>query len=200
MHNFAQNLRALRMRCALTQAQLAARTGVSQSTVAAWESGMRRPPLSRMQALGGALGVPAGQLFSDAPDVRDETLAVACGASMGPDGRLRLRLQKTRMPLPAQFADPARPQDYILFCIGDDAMYPLLMQGDTLLLQRTDDFCDGDVVLAGFGRRVALRRIRREKDGTCTLSCVNAQYAPRTLPMTKVRVFAQAIALFRTRF
>lgn len=47
----------------MTQTDLARLLGVNRSSIALWESGRRRPMLSRLPALASALGVEPGDLF-----------------------------------------------------------------------------------------------------------------------------------------
>jgi transcriptional regulator with XRE-family HTH domain len=61
-----------RRRAGLTQAELAARAGTTQSAVARWERGASRPTTERLQALVEACGLEL-QLGLAAPD--DEDLA-----------------------------------------------------------------------------------------------------------------------------
>lgn len=61
---FAQNLRELRMRKGLSQAQLAERMYVTRSTVARWESGSRLPDARMISRLAHCLGVDVSTLLS----------------------------------------------------------------------------------------------------------------------------------------
>ena len=55
-------LRELRMRRFLTQAELAEKTGVSESTVAGWEAGRKAPRLRNIRKLAEVLGVEPGEI------------------------------------------------------------------------------------------------------------------------------------------
>ena len=50
-------IRELRMRKFLTQAELAEKVGVSESTIAGWEAGRKSPRLRNIRKLAEALGV-----------------------------------------------------------------------------------------------------------------------------------------------
>jgi XRE family transcriptional regulator, fatty acid utilization regulator len=63
---FADNLLAARQRAGLTQAQLAAASGVSQRHISALESGLSDPKLSTVTALATALGVKSEELLATA--------------------------------------------------------------------------------------------------------------------------------------
>jgi transcriptional regulator with XRE-family HTH domain len=55
--SFAERLRAQRVAAGLTQAELAARAGVSASALVTYERGRGRPRPSRLAALAGVLGL-----------------------------------------------------------------------------------------------------------------------------------------------
>jgi transcriptional regulator with XRE-family HTH domain len=55
-------LKGLRERNGLTQEELAKRAGVSRAYLSRLEMGLHDPPLSRLQALAKALGVPVSKL------------------------------------------------------------------------------------------------------------------------------------------
>lgn len=57
------NIKELRKDAGLTQVQLADALGVSQSTVAAWESGEKYPRASILPALATALGCTVNDLY-----------------------------------------------------------------------------------------------------------------------------------------
>lgn len=56
-------IKELREAKGMSQSDLARLLGVSRCTISQWESGCRRPMLSRLPALASALGVEPGDLF-----------------------------------------------------------------------------------------------------------------------------------------
>jgi len=60
-----KNLRLLRQRQALTQAQLAEKAGVTAATVARCERNERQPNMSTLAKLAKALGVPPAELIEE---------------------------------------------------------------------------------------------------------------------------------------
>ena len=55
-------LRELRMRRFLTQAELAEKVGVSESTIAGWEVGRKTPRLRNIRKLAEVLGIEPGEI------------------------------------------------------------------------------------------------------------------------------------------
>ena len=60
---FAARLRELRVAAGLSQAEVAKRLDVKQSTVSLWESGERAPSLNQLPAIAYALGVNEAEKF-----------------------------------------------------------------------------------------------------------------------------------------
>lgn len=58
------NLKELRLKCQITQQDLAKAISVNRSTYAMWESGKVQPPLNKISALAVALNVSTGEIVS----------------------------------------------------------------------------------------------------------------------------------------
>lgn len=65
-------IRKLRKQMSITQAQLAEKLGVSQSTVASWENGTRRPDLDMIPTLASIFGVSVNDLYGYEPQTSNE--------------------------------------------------------------------------------------------------------------------------------
>jgi XRE family transcriptional regulator, fatty acid utilization regulator len=74
---FGQRLRHARRARGLTLAELGARVGRAPSVLSLLENGRREPKLSLIEALAGALGVPAGELLRKQPPSRRAQLEIA---------------------------------------------------------------------------------------------------------------------------
>ena len=57
------HIRDLRQRAGITQVELAAQTGVTQSTISGWESGDCFPEISKLPALMAALHCTVNEIF-----------------------------------------------------------------------------------------------------------------------------------------
>lgn len=75
-------LKRMREGAALTQEELAKRSGVGRATIAGLEAGSRRARPATVQKLAGAIGVDPGQLVGASPTGRSEL--VDAGAGGGP--------------------------------------------------------------------------------------------------------------------
>jgi transcriptional regulator with XRE-family HTH domain len=61
--NFAENLKAARLRAKLTQDEVAEKTGIAQSHISDYESGLQPLLLSTAERLAKAVGVPLRSLI-----------------------------------------------------------------------------------------------------------------------------------------
>jgi transcriptional regulator with XRE-family HTH domain len=66
------NLRRVRERLFVTQAELAERTGVAESTISRIESGLQRPRISTIRKVAAGLGVPPEELIDWNGEVVDD--------------------------------------------------------------------------------------------------------------------------------
>ena len=74
-------IRVLREQKKLTQAELAARIGVSSKTVSKWETGKGLPDISLLQPLAQALGVSVIELMNGEPIRNKTSPPICCGAN-----------------------------------------------------------------------------------------------------------------------
>ena len=65
----AENLKKIRKTQRVTQVELAKRTGLSQATISAYETGVSAPSLGALEKLADALGVEYGDILGDRPKV-----------------------------------------------------------------------------------------------------------------------------------
>jgi len=70
---FTKNLVALRKRKMLTQAQLADKLGIAQSTLASYERGLREPNFEMLRIIADYFGVTTAELISDVPGLFADT-------------------------------------------------------------------------------------------------------------------------------
>lgn len=73
--NIGQAIRENRIRLNMTQDELADRIGISQETIANYESGRRRPPIDTVAAMAHVFGLSVDDLLrghSENPDLKDD--------------------------------------------------------------------------------------------------------------------------------
>ena len=74
----SENLKRLRKEKGLTQVELAEKLNLSQSTIASWENGKRRPDLDSLPVIADFFGVTVGEIYGqdEAPTAEDEAWAI----------------------------------------------------------------------------------------------------------------------------
>src|SRR6266851_6148021 len=97
---FGQRLRHARRASGLTLAELGARVGRAPSVLSLLENGRREPKLSLIEALAGALSVPAAELLRNEPPSRRAQLEIALHAELR-----RQRAKPTATPEEAREAN-----------------------------------------------------------------------------------------------
>ena len=81
-------LQQARRRAGLTQAELAARVGTTQSAIARWERGASRPTVERLESIVDACGLEL-RLGLEARAAGDELAAIRRNLALSPDERVR---------------------------------------------------------------------------------------------------------------
>lgn len=88
-------------------------------------------------------------------------------------------------------------EHYALEVDGDSMIEAGILDGDTVVVQRTDTAENGTIVVALIdGREVTLKRLRR-KGGAIALEPANAHYETRIFPPERVRIQGRLVGLLR---
>ena len=86
---------------------------------------------------------------------------------------------------------------YALEVDGDSMVEAGILDGDTVLIQRTDTAENGSIVVALIdGREVTLKRLRR-KTGAIALEPANQHYETRLFPPERVKIQGRLVGLLR---
>lgn len=168
----------------MTQAQLAAAIGVSESAVGMYESGRRRPKDAVVEALADVFNVPKWAILYREDEV-------------GPIGSLPSNvrpissLHTQRVPMIGEVAagQPVyAPEDCEVYVdspvkcdaaitIRGDSMIPAYQDGDVVYIRCRPDVDDGQVAVVFLDDEATIKHVYHEKDGLLLLSD-NPKYAP----------------------
>jgi transcriptional regulator with XRE-family HTH domain len=102
-----ERLRELRERAGLSQAQLAAASGLPIASIRNWEYGRREPLLTAAGQLAAALGVEVGDLLKPAEKPAEQATAEKPRRGRPPKAASEGRVALT--PAPGQRAKPVKP-------------------------------------------------------------------------------------------
>ncbi len=98
-----------------------------------------------------------------------------------------------------EFGDFAGAGDtYALEVRGDSMIDDHIMSGDFVLIKRTREVRDGDIVVALVGgAESTLKRFYREPDGRARLQPANSAMGPILVPMDQLEIQGKLLAVLR---
>lgn len=107
-----------------------------------------------------------------------------------------IRDESQHVDIPLSFV--GRGEHYALTVDGDSMVKAGINDGDTVIIQKTEQAHDGEIVVALVdGEEVTLKRLRKDK-GKVTLIPENDAYTPRTYDATRVKIQGRLVSLYRT--
>lgn len=168
------DIKALRKKEKMSQKVLADMLGVSQSTVAMWESGRNFPEYATLERLSRifntGLGPTAGNTCRRAV------------ASIPVLGYVRAGLPSEALENVLDYEDvylnPDEQDNYFALKIKGDSMVPRMMEGDTVIVRRGCDCESGDICVALVGNSDATVKKLIKKDTGIILMPLNSSYDP----------------------
>ena len=88
-------------------------------------------------------------------------------------------------------------EHYALEVRGDSMMEAGILDGDTALIQRTENADTGDIVVALIDEEEATLKRFRRRGASIALEPANAAYEVRILPPNRVRIQGKLVSIFR---
>jgi len=142
------------------------------------------------------------QYYSDQRRQRQErALRPAFSAELPLQGRIAAGkpIEAAENPETLSFGDfLGAPNVYALQVHGDSMIDDHIMDGDYVLIQRTEEARDGDIVVALVeGSETTLKRFYREPNGMARLQPANATMQPILVPLEGVRIQGRVLAVHR---
>jgi len=182
------------MRCALN---LKSKSGIFRLLASLEERGFLRKMPHRARALE-VLKLPQAQviqIYPDNPPIEQEAQIplygkIACGLPIE-----AVRDMTNHIPVPMSLL--GRGEHYALTVEGDSMIDVGIMDGDTVIIERTDTAENGQIVVALVDEQeVTLKRWRRQ-GSSIALEPENPAYQTRILPESRVRVQGRLVSLMR---
>ena len=199
-----QRIRALREARGLTQAELAARLGVSDKAVSTWENDTYTPRMGAIRGLAEYFAVSRAYLLGDAPEPLPDYPNIV------PLRRVRVPILGTAAagePLPgdeahAEYVDAEAdaPRCDFGLRVLSDSMEPTIRPGDLVFIRRQEDVDDGQIAAVQLDDGVELKRVYHMPGGLQLLSENAAKYPPRLVTggeCGEIRVLGLAVACRR---
>lgn len=178
--SIADNIKTLRLKEKLSQAELGKIAGVTDKAVSTWESGLKIPRMGAVEKMAAYFGVPKSAILDD-----NFSSAIPTGFEPLP--------QLTQVPLVGRIAcgQPITAEqniesvigvpstwhaDFALTCRGD-SMQPRYLDGDIVCIHRQPEVENGQIAAVRIGEEATLKRFYRQGD-TVTLQAENPAYPP----------------------
>ena len=174
-----EQLRILRKRDGLTQAEVAARLGVDRSTYAKYENGQSEPNFEMLQKLADLFRSSADFLIggTDHPSSKSGTWVPVLG-----DVAAGIPIEAVENVVDYEEIDTAMAStgEYYGLRIKGSSMEPRIREGDVVIVRQQEDADTGDtaVVLVN-GESATVKRIKKEPDGGLWLLPNNPAYDPQ---------------------
>lgn len=144
-----EKLRALRLQKGLTQVQLAEMVGISNNLYNKYEKKDVRPPYETLVKLASALNTSLSVLLDEIAVFPSEAvidMPIIGSVRGGMDGNVVQEETGETRPI-ATSALHGRPDEYFLLRVRGDSMYPDIMDGDCVLVKKTDSVESGSMAV-----------------------------------------------------
>ena len=153
-------IKELRKKSGLSQHELAQICGVHQTAVSQWENGRTKPDRDSVKTL--------ARLFK----VSIETILGY--EQQGNENKIRVFDYVTA----AEICEKLGESEYFAMTVTDNGMYPAMHQGDTVIISRSADIENGDIVAVSIGNgNVFIKKIIK-KDTSVMLVSENTAFEP----------------------
>lgn len=201
---FSVRLKELREKAGYSQAQLAMKLGVRQSTVGMWENGANRPQNARLETLASIFGVSTDYLLGrsndkggdDAPHVSPGAVRVPVYGTI-PAGVPMEAIEDIidYEEIPQEWTRGGR--EFFGLRIKGDSMYPRYEDGDVIIFKRQDTCENGqDCAVMVNGDDATFKRVKLS-DRAVVLVSLNPNYEPMIYAPNDVRIIGVVYELRR---
>lgn len=174
--DIGERIRKVRIQRGLTQKELAEMVGVDQTTISSYENGRRNIDLPTLSKIAKALHISLKDLVTSEVEVIDlpktakivplYSLPASAGNGMFPD----------EVYIIDHIASHRIDADFAIKAEGD-SMYPVVPDGAILLIRKTSDARDGDMVLCSYDGHIFVKWLHKDS-GNIYLISENPEYPP----------------------
>jgi len=174
-----EQLKVLRKREGLTQAEVAIKLGVDRSTYAKYETGQSEPNFETVQILAEMFGVSVDFLIGARLE-RKQTGVVTIPVLGDVAAGIPIEAVEDIVDYEEIDAAMAATGDFFGLRIKGSSMEPRIREGDVVIVRKQDDADTGDTaVILVNGDSATVKRIKKEPDGGLWLLPNNPSYDPQ---------------------
>lgn len=180
-------LKELRKKKGVTQSDVASFIGISQNNYSYWENGKVKIDAESMRRLAEYFGVTVDYILGRTEDVKVVNgytpegiinYPVIASVRAGYGGEIVEYNSGEFIAIPVEFLRGRAPEDYMVFEIKGDSMYPRYMNGDRVLVLRTDSVDSGKIaVIAYNGDEATVKKVEyKQGEDWLDLIPINPMY------------------------
>ncbi|ACR75018.1 helix-turn-helix domain-containing protein [Agathobacter rectalis] len=202
---FSENLNSYIAKSEKTQLEIAKSIGVSPQTFNTWCKGIAIPRMGKVQALADYFNINKSDLIED-KKLNIDTVPIESGYTIPVLGRVAAGYGKEAVEeVIGQIEispSMAAKGDYFGLLIKGDSMIPTLYDGDTVIVERTDDAESGDLVIALVnGSDATCKRLQKYAEGIALIP-QNPVYEPMRfteseIDTTPVKILGKVVEMRR---
>lgn len=202
---FSENLNSYIAKSEKTQLEIAKSIGVSPQTFNTWCKGIAIPRMGKVQALADYFNINKSDLIEE-KKINIDTVPIESGYIIPVLGRVAAGYGKEAVEeVIGQIEispSMAAKGEYFGLLIRGDSMIPTLYDGDTVIVERTDDADSGDLVIALVnGSDATCKRLQKYAEGIALIP-QNPVYEPirftdTEIDSTPVRILGKVVEMRR---
>ena len=174
----------------LTQAALGRAAGIDRGSISLYLSGRYKPKADKLIRLAAALSVTPEWLSGSDAEVPESTTALPVAQALDEQGNLHFTGET--MPVPCSFLSGGDSASFFILRVTGLAMYPRLLAGDCLLVQKCAEATDNSIAVLVQDGALLVRTVSAQM-----LLPANPEFPPRALDKT-ARILGRAVLLVRT--
>ena len=202
---FSENLNSYIAKSEKTQLEIAKSIGVSPQTFNTWCKGIAIPRMGKVQALADYFNINKSGLIEE-KKLNIDTVPIESGYTIPVLGRVAAGYGKEAVEevIGQIEISPAMASkgEFFGLLIKGDSMIPTLYDGDTVIVQRTDDAESGDLVIALVnGHDATCKRLQKYAEGIALIP-QNPVYEPMRfteseIDTTPVKILGKVVEMRR---
>ncbi len=202
---FSENLNSYIAKSEKTQLEIAKSIGVSPQTFNTWCKGIAIPRMGKVQALADYFNINKSDLIEE-KKLNIDTVPIESGYTIPVLGRVAAGYGKEAVEevIGQIEISPAMASkgEFFGLLIKGDSMIPTLYDGDTVIVERTDDAESGDLVIALVnGSDATCKRLQKYAEGIALIP-QNPVYEPMRfteseIDTTPVKILGKVVEMRR---
>ena len=176
MNSFKNMLKYLREREGYSQSELAAKLGISKSTISMYEVGNRQPDFETEEAIADLFNVSLDFLRGKTIDNKRNAVSINVLGRVA--AGLPIEAVEDIIDTEEISEDMAHTGEFFGLQIHGDSMEPRIYEGDVVIVRQQDDAESGDIVIAMVnGNDATCKRLMKYAGGISLVS-LNPKYEP----------------------